>query len=278
MMAAPDITTHDLHTDVAPDQASMIARICELRNADSPVDWAAVRRATKLKQGELRTYRWLIGAELHARGHGWKEIASDLACGYKAGTLRTEHSKAKLPGGLSWDDYVAAYRDAMQARLLALQEARGEEAADQIHAIGMDVLDNVRKLQDVITDQMNNPPGLIGMGGDKIILCTEPRPQLMIAFPGETLNETEVDEPRKDRLTLPFVRLLLSTQASVVALLGSTQRLLVEKAPAMDAEDGTDEYLPTTPEALQKDLEDSQVLMDEIASYGLPVGQEPASA
>ena len=276
MNAQDSSSASALHYTVAPDHANVIARICELRSTESPVDWTAVRRATKLKQGELRTYRWLIGAELFARGLGWKEISKENSCGYTAGTLRTEHDKAKLPGGLSWDSYVSAYRDAMQARLLALQEARGEEAADQIHSIGMDVLDNLRHLQDVVTDQMHNPPFIIG-GGTNAIFCTEQRPQMVIAFPGETIEPTEVDEPRKERLTLPFVRLLLSTQSSIVALLGNAQRVLVEKAPAVDGIIEDDDDLPTTQEALAKDLRDSQVLMDEIASYGVDA-PEVASA
>lgn len=270
------VATNEVHSVVAPDHAATITRICELRSGDTPVDWPAVRRATKLKAGELRGYRWLIGAELFARGLGWKEIEAEPACGYKRGTLRTEHGKAKLPGGLSWDSYVNAYQDAMQARLLALQEARGEEAADQIHTIGMDVLANVRKLQDVITDQMNHPPFVIG-GGQNAIFCTEKRPQLMIAFPGERLTPTEVDEPRRERLTLPFVRLLLNAQTEVVALLGNAQRVLVEKAPAVTGDAQDEDYLPTTPEELQNDLNASQALMDELTSYGVDI-PEVASA
>ena len=107
----------------------------------------------------LRQQRWLIAAQLVADGAGWTDAAHHPAVEFNPDTLRKTHARAKLPGGLSWGDYVGSSRQALRERTVELQQERGRDAGGPLQAIGERVrASSASAMQDLLEDYRKHPP------------------------------------------------------------------------------------------------------------------------
>jgi hypothetical protein len=212
--------------------ATITERILQLRQAPHPLAWDLVAQALDLRLRALRQQRWLIAAELVAQGAGWTDAAAHPAVDFNPDTLRKQHAKAKLPGGLSWGDYVEQYQTALRERTVELQQERGRALADRIQAIAERVVEFSEFHQDLIADYRQNPPDLfitpVGLRPSTEKVC-----QLTIAFNGEQV------ETKRDRLTVEFASYLQVNQHEQLKMLERLARI-VGALPQAESEQGED--------------------------------------
>ncbi|GEM_PF-4977092 len=271
----------DVRAELLPDHQATVVRILELRCGEPAVPWGQVARLLKLKDRELRRYRWLIAAERCAQGAGWVETGQHPGVDLNPDYLRKHHRRFKLPGGLSWTNYVGSYREALKRRTHELQAARGADMAERIHELAQQGLGILEDLQGRMRDYVDNPPALIAIGPKFSIDGREQPPQPTLfdsveegAFQQELQRLAAAsiavppEEAPKPRLSVEAARYMIGMQGELTGGLRHVAAVLIgHQRPTPDE----DEDAGASETELTELLRRGQELDAELAGY---VGQE----
>lgn len=244
---APQPLPEDVRQQAIPALAHTVGLLLALRRHDPPAPWGTVAKALGLAASEVNRYRWLIAAELFAINGSWTATEQHPAVDFAKDTVRKGHSHARLPGGLTWAGFIADYQRAYQARLAELQQARGEQDAETIAALGRRSLDVLSQLQTRIEQCVADPPALIKVSKDLSIpglaAAPAPPPQMRLDFDtalAEMASQpipTPADPAAEPVLSIEAARYLLGAQQEVLAGLEKASRLLTGLPLAAPGED-----------------------------------------
>ena len=235
----------------------------QLRQAPNPLDWRLVAHLLGLSTRALRQQRWLIAAQLVADGAGWTDAAHHPAVEFNADTLRKTHTKAKLPGNLSWQDYVTQYQTALRERTVELQQERGRALADRIQAIAERVVEFSEFHQDLLADYRKNPPETF-LSPAGMLPTQEKVTQLTIAFNGEEVTT------KRDRLTVDYATRLQADQHEQLKMLERLARIVGALPQADSAADGGDQPQSETAASLHSLRAEAELLNAELQRYTQP--------
>jgi len=225
-----------------------------------PLPWPDVYANLGLSERELLPYRWLIAAELHAENLAWKSIAAHPAVDLRADTLSRNHARARLPGGIRFTDYVQAFREAACRRLRELQEERGAEAGEQLHAIVKRAALNLGRVQDLLDDYFLCPS----------VEHVETVEQQIIEFG----SEFKPRAPRR-RMRAGFAAGLLAMQTTLIGAVKLARDVLMLTVVEEAARQTPLDLAPTADETAAL-LSRSEHLLTELRGYG--AGIEVANA